>query len=238
MTWVEGQNRIFFALVNICQFVHCVNIMYYSYVEIEYVATSFSPSRMDLAVKLLIAGALRLCNCQCGNLHQSKVVCCCLDGLVRSLVKLFNHHCCSLHSTGKIWSLWLLLAIWCRTLNIDQRVNDVCHCSKFHHMCFVRLQLLLAPLWCDMNFWLVVSWCNLMLPVGTLNDRYLCKVTLPRAPRIQSADHVTCHIQVTRDNPNTSYSQVPRIPTWSNLTRLLACLEGTKILPFKPAWLM
>ncbi len=27
--------------------------MYYSYVEIEYVATSFSPARMDLAVKLL-----------------------------------------------------------------------------------------------------------------------------------------------------------------------------------------
>ncbi len=27
--------------------------MYYSYVEIEYVATSFSPARTDLAVKLL-----------------------------------------------------------------------------------------------------------------------------------------------------------------------------------------
>ncbi len=27
--------------------------MYYSYIEIDYVATSFSPSRMDLAVKLL-----------------------------------------------------------------------------------------------------------------------------------------------------------------------------------------
>jgi hypothetical protein len=27
--------------------------MYYSYVEIEYVATSFSPTRMDLALKLL-----------------------------------------------------------------------------------------------------------------------------------------------------------------------------------------
>jgi hypothetical protein len=27
--------------------------MYYSYVEFEYVATSFSPARMDLAVKLL-----------------------------------------------------------------------------------------------------------------------------------------------------------------------------------------
>jgi hypothetical protein len=27
--------------------------MYYSYVEIEYVATSFSPARTDLALKLL-----------------------------------------------------------------------------------------------------------------------------------------------------------------------------------------
>ncbi len=29
------------------------NIMYYSYVEIEYVATGFSPARTDLAIKLL-----------------------------------------------------------------------------------------------------------------------------------------------------------------------------------------
>jgi hypothetical protein len=33
--------------------------MYYSYVEIEYVATSFSPARMDLALKLLSARARR-----------------------------------------------------------------------------------------------------------------------------------------------------------------------------------
>jgi hypothetical protein len=30
--------------------------MYYSYVEIEYIAMSFSPARTDLAVKLLTAG--------------------------------------------------------------------------------------------------------------------------------------------------------------------------------------
>jgi hypothetical protein len=29
--------------------------MHYSYVEIEYVATSFSPARTDLALKLLMA---------------------------------------------------------------------------------------------------------------------------------------------------------------------------------------
>ncbi len=33
--------------------------MYYSYVEIEYVATSFSPARTDLALKLLTLA--RLC---------------------------------------------------------------------------------------------------------------------------------------------------------------------------------
>jgi hypothetical protein len=33
--------------------------MYYSYVEIEYVATSFSPARTDLALKLLIFHAAR-----------------------------------------------------------------------------------------------------------------------------------------------------------------------------------
>jgi hypothetical protein len=30
--------------------------MYYSYIEIEYVATSFSPARTDLALKLLNPG--------------------------------------------------------------------------------------------------------------------------------------------------------------------------------------
>ncbi len=36
--------------------------MYYSYVEIEYVARSFSPARMDLALKLLLKEIKRLCN--------------------------------------------------------------------------------------------------------------------------------------------------------------------------------
>jgi hypothetical protein len=35
------------------KFLFHVEYMYYSYVEIEYVATSFSPARMDLALKLL-----------------------------------------------------------------------------------------------------------------------------------------------------------------------------------------
>jgi hypothetical protein len=38
--------------------------MYYSYVEIEYVAMGFSPARTDLALKLLRcqAGAVKDCN--------------------------------------------------------------------------------------------------------------------------------------------------------------------------------
>ena len=32
-----------------------VDIMYYSYVEIEYITTSFSPARMDLALNSLTA---------------------------------------------------------------------------------------------------------------------------------------------------------------------------------------
>jgi hypothetical protein len=74
--------------------------------------------------------------------------------------------------------------------------------------------------------------------VGTLNDRYPHMVPLPRAPWIQSPEHVTCHMQVTRDNPNTCYSQVPQIPTWSNLTRSLVCLGRTTTLSFAPIWLM
>ncbi len=38
--------------------------MYYSYVEIEYIATSFSPARTDLALKLLTS---------CGGISQADV---------------------------------------------------------------------------------------------------------------------------------------------------------------------
>jgi hypothetical protein len=49
--------------------------------------------------------------------------------------------------------------------------------------------------------------------VGTLDKGYLRKRPLPRAPRIQSPVQVTCNMQITRDNRNTCYSQVPPIPT-------------------------
>ncbi len=74
--------------------------------------------------------------------------------------------------------------------------------------------------------------------VGTLDNGYQCKVPLPRAQRVQSPVHVTCNMQITRDNPYTCYSEVPRIPTWSDLSRSLASLGRTTILPFAHVWLM
>jgi hypothetical protein len=75
--------------------------------------------------------------------------------------------------------------------------------------------------------------------VGTLNDGYVRKVPLPRAPRIQSTDHMTCNVTVTRDNVLTCYlEQVPRIPSWRNLSRSLVGISRTTILPLLPVWLM
>ncbi len=85
------------------------------------------------------------------------------------------------------------------------------------------------------------------VPVGTLKDGYVSNVPLPRAPRIQSASHVTSHgavtcdeatplnstsnEQVVMDSRHTCYLQVPRVPTWSNLTRLLIGVRRN-VLPF------
>jgi hypothetical protein len=44
--------------------------MYYSYIEIEYVATSFSPTRMDLTVKLLRDEAKRNVNKQSKRVYE------------------------------------------------------------------------------------------------------------------------------------------------------------------------
>ncbi len=78
--------------------------------------------------------------------------------------------------------------------------------------------------------------------VGTLDDGYVRNVHLPRAPRIQSARHVTGYGAVTRDASDTCYSQVTRVPTWSDLLmRLLAGLgRCTKrsIYPFSPVRLL
>jgi hypothetical protein len=63
--------------------------------------------------------------------------------------------------------------------------------------------------------------------VGTLKDGYVCNVPLLRAPRIQHAN------SVTTPEHDTCYSiQVPRIPTWSDITRSLTGLGRRTLLPF------
>ncbi len=72
--------------------------------------------------------------------------------------------------------------------------------------------------------------------VGTLKDRSICRVPLPRVPQIQStSEHVAA---VTWDSHNTCYSQVPRVPTWSDLTRSLTGFGRRALLSFPPVWLM
>ena len=65
--------------------------------------------------------------------------------------------------------------------------------------------------------------------VGTLKDGYIRKVPLPRAPLQQSPEHVTASA-VTRVPHATCYSQVPRVPTWSNLTKSLFGGLGARLL--------
>ena len=62
--------------------------------------------------------------------------------------------------------------------------------------------------------------------VGTLKDGYVRKLPLPRVPRIQSASHMQ-HMHDT-----CYFTQVPRIPTWSDLTRSLAGLGRSVLRPF------
>jgi hypothetical protein len=71
--------------------------------------------------------------------------------------------------------------------------------------------------------------------VGTLQNGYIQNVPLPRVvPRIQSTSHVTSH----RAETDTCYLQVPRVPTCSDLNRLLQGLRGKRPLPLFPCWLM
>ncbi len=48
------------------------------------------------------------------------------------------------------------------------------------------------------------------IPVGTLKHGYVRNVPLPKAPRIQSASHVTSHRAVTCDG-STSLNSTPRV---------------------------
>jgi hypothetical protein len=84
--------------------------------------------------------------------------------------------------------------------------------------------------------------CNLIagrdLPtaVGTQDGGYLRKVPLPRIPLRQSTALTSCADPL--DNPGTCYLKVPRIPTWSDLTRSHLGALRSSILPIAPRWLM
>jgi hypothetical protein len=66
--------------------------------------------------------------------------------------------------------------------------------------------------------------------VGTLQNGYVRHVPLPRVPWIQSISLVTV--------PGTCYSQVPKVPTWSNIGRSLQGLGKRQLLPLFPRWLI
>ena len=85
-----------------------------------------------------------------------------------------------------------------------------------------------------------IKWLNdaCAAGVGTLDHGYVRNVPLPRAPLRQSPVQVTCNMQVSHDNPITSYSEVTRIPTRRDLSRSITSLSRTKILPIAPVWLM
>ena len=74
--------------------------------------------------------------------------------------------------------------------------------------------------------------------VGTLDHGYVRNVPLPRAPLRQSPVQVTCNMQVSHDNPITSYSEVRRIPTRRDISRSITSLSRTKILTIAPVRLM
>ena len=77
--------------------------------------------------------------------------------------------------------------------------------------------------------------------VGTLKDGYLRKVPLPRAPLRQSPELAA--VATDRPYPDCQiatlvpgYSQVPRVPTWSELTHSLFGDLGARLL--RAPWLM
>ncbi len=72
--------------------------------------------------------------------------------------------------------------------------------------------------------------------VGTQDGGYLRKVPLPCIPLQQSTALTAGATPLV--NPRTCYLQVPRIPTWSDLTRSHLNALRSSILPVAPCWLM
>ena len=69
-----------------------------------------------------------------------------------------------------------------------------------------------------------------------LKDGYIRNVPLPRVPRIQSDSLATLEprngIMAGHTPTNTCYSEVPQVPTWSDLTRSLPGFGRITLLPF------
>ncbi len=60
--------------------------------------------------------------------------------------------------------------------------------------------------------------------VGTLKDRYIRRVPLPRVPRIQSTSSPVACATIHRNPIHTGYLPIERIPTWSDLIESLSGL--------------
>ena len=79
--------------------------------------------------------------------------------------------------------------------------------------------------------------------VGTQDSGYLRKVPLPRIPLRQRAALAAAETDSQipdRQIPTLvpAYSQVPRVSTWSDLTRSHLGVLRSSILPIAPRWLM
>jgi hypothetical protein len=86
--------------------------------------------------------------------------------------------------------------------------------------------------------WLLIASGSSWRRFGTLDDRYLCKVPLPRAPQIQSPGHVTCATVTECDKSDTGYLQVQPIPTWSDLLISRAGFARSTMLQLAPVYLL
>jgi hypothetical protein len=79
---------------------------------------------------------------------------------------------------------------------------------------------------------------HLAYSVGTLDDGYVHKVPLPRAPQIQSPGHVTCAAVTKQVTSDTCYLQVSCIPSWSDVVRSQLGGARSMMIPLTHCWLI
>ena len=68
--------------------------------------------------------------------------------------------------------------------------------------------------------------------VGTLQNGYLRKVPLPRVPQVQRASPTPVAVTLLANPHDTGYLPDPRIPLYTNLSRLLLAV-GKRCLPMR-----